>query len=518
MSEITNYTQDEMKAKLWGSFILFCKTYFPIVTGREFLISQPQGRESHFVTIARELTKAARLEETSLIINVPPGSGKSTMLSLWCAWCMSRWPNSQFLYISYGKTLATKHTEFIRRIIQHPDYRDMFDVEVRHDSKAKDFFQTTAGGSIKSFGSSGAITGQDAGLPNCSHFTGAIILDDLHKPDEVHSDTIRQTVIDNYRETILQRPRGPNVPMIFIGQRLHEDDLPAYMLSGNDERKWKAVVLKGLDDAGNALYPEVNSKESLLEKKEKNPYVFASQYQQDPIPAGGALFRERDFIVLGEEPKIVITFITADTAETSKSYNDATVFSFWGLYEVEEFGQRTGQMALHWLDCHECRIEPKFLRDEFMSFYGDCMIHPVKPLIAAIEKKSTGVTLCSTLEDVRGLHIRDIKRTKASGSKADRYLELQPIVASKLITFTEGAKHARKCVDQLIKITANDTHRWDDIADTLYDAAKIALIDKSLYIQKREKKTDDIIQRINKDLQNKMQIAHRAGNYHGTNS
>ena len=30
------------------------------------------------------------------------------------------------------------------------------------------------------------------------------------------------------------------------------------------------------------------------------------------------------------------------------------------------------------------------------------------------------------------------------------------------------------------KITANETHRWDDIADTAADAVKIALIDKTI--------------------------------------
>jgi hypothetical protein len=30
------------------------------------------------------------------------------------------------------------------------------------------------------------------------------------------------------------------------------------------------------------------------------------------------------------------------------------------------------------------------------------------------------------------------------------------------------------------KITANETHRWDDIADTAADAIKIALIDKTI--------------------------------------
>jgi len=268
--------------------------------------------------------------------------------------------------------------------------------------------------------------------------------------------------------------------MVFIGQRLHEDDLPAYMLSGNDERIWKPVVLKAIDENGFALYPDVNPLKQLKEKQEKNPYVFASQFQQDPIPAGGALFKPENFVLLGTEPEMLVTFITADTAETAKSYNDATVFSFWGVYDIIEFGQATGQRGLHWLDCLEIRIEPKDLKDAFMDFYSDCMIHPVKPLMAAIEKKSTGVTLVSTLQDMRGLQIREVKRTKASGSKTERYLEMQPLIAAKMVSFTDGAKHVPTCINHMAKVTANDTHRHDDICDTLYDAIKIALIDKTL--------------------------------------
>lgn len=338
-------------------------------------------------------------------------------------------------------------------------------------------------------------------------------MDDMHKPDEVHSDTIRQTVIDNYSETILQRPRGPNVPMIFIGQRLHEDDLPAYMLSGRDERKWKSVVLKAIDDDGFALYPDVNPLHQLREKQEKNPYVFASQFQQDPIPAGGALFKPDYFIMLDEEPEMLATFITADTAETNKTYNDATVFSFWGLYEIVEYGQKTGQHALHWLDCMEIRVEPKDLKESFLDFYSDCMIHPVKPLMAAIEKKSTGVTLVSTLQDMRGLQIREVKRTVASGSKTERYLEMQPIVSSKLVSFTRDAKHADACVKHMSKITANDTHRHDDIADTLYDAVKIALIDKTLVLNTKQDGQTAAIIGAKQKLMNKA----RETFYHGGN-
>ncbi len=487
----------ELRAQFWGSFLLFCQAFYPEVTGRPFVISSPAGRESHFITIARELTLASKMEVLNLLINVPPGSGKSTLIALWVAWTMSRYPDSQYLYISYGFELAAKHTEFIRRIIQCPLYSRLFGITIRHDMKAKDHFVTNFGGSIKAFGMSGPIVGQDGGLPNCDRFSGAILMDDLHKPDEVHSDTIRAGVIKNYQETIIQRPRSPLVPMIFIGQRLHEDDLPAFLLSGKDERTWKPVILQAIDGAGNALYPAVNPLDQLLEKRDKNPYVFSSQYQQEPVPSGGAIFKEVDFAILPEEPEFICTFITADTAETSKTYNDATVFSFWGLYKIADYGQQTDIYALHWIDCWEMRVEPKELEPNFKSFWAETMLHKTKPQIAAIEKKSTGVTLCSVLSELRGLEVKEVKRTKADGSKTARYLEMQPIIASKLISFTENARHSEACIKHMLKITANNSHRHDDICDTAYDAVKIALIDKTLHLTNYKTETQREASRMN---------------------
>lgn len=477
-------------ADLHGSFLMFIQTFFPLVTGRQFVISHPPGRESHFVTICRALTRAARGDCTSLLVNVPPGHGKSTLLSYWVAWTMSQYPDSQFLYISYGHELAAKHTEMIRRIISNDYYKSLFSLRIRSDIKAKDHFVLESGGSVKAFGSSGPITGQDAGLPHVQRFSGAVLIDDPHKPDEVHSDSMRQGVINNYQQTILQRPRGPRVPIVLIMQCLHEADLSNFVMSGEDERTYERVVMKAIDEAGNPLYPEVNPLPSLIEKRLKNPYVFSAQYQQEPVPAGGALFKREHFPMLNEEPDILTTFITADTAETEKSYNDATVFSFWGIYKLKDMGIETGQLALHWLDCVELRIEPKDLQSEFMSFYADCMLHRVKPLMAAIEKKSTGVTLVSVLKDMRGLEIREVKRTRASGSKTERYLEMQPIIASKLVSFTEGSRHAEKCIAHMMKITANGSHRFDDLCDTAYDACKLALIDKTLNIHTKTKHRD----------------------------
>jgi predicted phage terminase large subunit-like protein len=215
------------------------------------------------------------------------------------------------------------------------------------------------------------------------------------------------------------------------------------------------------------------------------------------VPSGGALFKEKDFTLLDEEPRFLCTFLTIDSAETSKTYNDASVFSFWGLYKVADFGQEVDEYALHWIDCWELRVEPKELEENLLSFIGVAMLHSCKPRIAAIEKKSTGVTLCSILKDLRGIDVREVQRTRASGSKADRYLEMQPIIASKLISFTRNAKHFDMCVKHMIKITANNSHRHDDICDTVYDAVKIALIDKTLYMRDEKTQTQKTASKLN---------------------
>ena len=295
---------------------------------------------------------------------------------------------------------------------------------------------------------------------------------------------------------------------------MHEADLTDFFLSGKDVDVWHATILKGLDEAGNALYPEMMPTEKLLLLQEKSPYVFASQYQQNPLPAGGGLFKPEWFVLLDEEPVCQITFITADTAETNKSWNDATVFSFWGVYEIETMGRKTGEIGLHWIDCMEIRIEPKDLKETFMDFYANCVRYPKPPLMAAIEKKSTGVTLVSVLQELRGMQIRQIERTIASGSKTQRFLEIQPFIASKRISFTRNAKHRESCISHMSKITANETHRHDDIADTLSDAIRIALIEKTIYSNdSREEEMDKILDSMNQSLERKLKA--RMAQYDG---
>ena len=55
------------------------------------------------------------------------------------------------------------------------------------------------------------------------------------------------------------------------------------------------------------------------------------------------------------------------------------------------------------------------------------------------------------------------------------------------------------------KITANNTHRHDDIADTLSDAVRIALIEKTIYANvNKDLEMDSILDNMNQSLQRKI--------------
>lgn len=497
MSDIEN-----IKYRLLGSFLDFTRFFYKERTGRKFELSDPKGRESHFLTIAKALTQISRGEIKRLIINIPPRYGKTELLIHFIAWMLARYPDSNFIYVSYSKTLASKQTSTIKQIVQIPYFKQFFGVDLSDNTHAKDNFETSINGSVYAVGADGTITGRGAGIKNVERFGGAIVIDDILKPNEASSDVMRESINNWYFNTLLsRRNNGDKTPIIFIGQRLHEDDLAARLIAGSDGHKWHEIILPSVDENNHALYPEFQSLDELKTLEEVSPYEFAAQYQQNPQPAGGALFKRDWFKIHDQIPNIIATFITCDTAETSKTYNDATVFSFWGLYDMEYEGVNIGKSGLVWLDCHEIWVEPKDLKSEFLAFYSSCMRFQVKPQSAYIEKKSTGTTLVSILKEMPGLNILEIERSRDSGSKTSRFLNVQPYIATHCISFISEEKHVKKCINHMIKITANNSHRYDDIADTCADAIKIALIEHSLLgVRKKSSNNLDSFSKMYKTL------------------
>src|SRR5690554_2720780 len=99
----------------------------------------------------------------------------------------------------------------------------------------------------------------------------------------------------------------------------------------------------------------------------------------------------------------------------------------------------------------------------------------------SIENKCTIVRLISILKDMRGLKIRKIDRSRSSGSNSQRFIDIQPYIANQQVSLPADGAHTEMCINHMKKITNNNSHAFDDIADTCSDAVRIALIDKALY-------------------------------------
>lgn len=493
--------------KLLNSLLYFTQVFFKLRTGRDYVVSNPVGRESHHIAICRVLVKVFKGETKKLLISVPPRYGKSELIIHFIAWTMAWFPNSQYIYACCTQTLAQHQAAFVRDIINMSEYKELFGIKLNTDTTAKNDFSTNKKGTVYAVGAGGTIVGRGCGLYNADVFGGVLIIDDAHKPEESTSDTIRTGIIDWYFNSAqCRRNDAENTPVIIIGHITHEEDLIGH-LSKNPE--WEYIRLPALDEANNALDPSKHTTEQLLKMKDERPYEFASLYQQDPIPAGGAVFKAAWFPVLDIEPNILASFITVDTAETDKTYNDATAFSLWGVYKIHIKELETDTYALHWMDCEEIWIESMDLEDAFIQFYMRAMRHDIKPSCIAIEKKSTGVTLVSSLSKMQGVQIlpmeRSYSRWKDLGpsSKPARFLACQPYIARSQISLPAYAKHTKMCIEHCAKITLNDSHRYDDIADTMADAIKLALIDEtiiSLYVNNNSSKQNVIVRNVLQDF------------------
>lgn len=477
--EAANTTSmQERRKKLVNSLLFFTQMYFYLRTGRHFELGNMPVGQSHFEKIIHALERVFDGKCTRLIINVPPRYAKTELAIHLLCWAFAQYPDSQNIYISYSQSLATKQSQTVREIMQMMEYRDMFDVHLKEGSTQKSNFETTENGALFGVGSGGSLTGRGAGLKGVLRFGGCIIVDDIIKPEDAMSDTVRESTNEWFYNTLQSRTNSSRTPIIVIGQRVHEDDLCERLIQVGG---WEHLCLEARDQAGNPLWPEMHDRASLEKMEKESPWVFAAQYMQNPVSAGNTLFNPKWFPILDDEPKILGSFITCDTAETDRHYNDASVFSFWGIYKIELRGAEVPDLyALHWIDCLEIRIEPRSLQSTFLDFYAGCMRYKTPPKFVAIEKKSTGTTLSSVLQEAQGMRIIDIERTKASGSKAARYLEMQPYIANKLVSLPAEGKHTQMVIKHMSKITANMAHRFDDICDTAYDAIKMALIDRTV--------------------------------------
>ena len=243
-------------------------------------------------------------KEYDLVINVPPGSTKSTLCSImFPGWTWTRMPSARFLGGSYTSPLAMDLSRKNKDVVTSEKYRQAFpEVVLRADQRAKSHFVNTKGGSRYSFGVQGTVTGMHA------HFIG---IDDPLNPEKAISETELATANRVMSETLFTRKVDKSItPTILIMQRLHQNDPTQHVLDTYENVKHICIPAESEDGENikpaelvkyytNGLMDPTRLSRQVLDENFKalGEFSYAGQFQQSPVPRGGAMFQPGRILV-----------------------------------------------------------------------------------------------------------------------------------------------------------------------------------------------------------------------------
>lgn len=233
----------------------------------------------------------------NLLLNLPVGFGKSAIVEYFKSWCFARNKNICFLYTSYSDKLIVKLSSEIMEIMNSEIYKTLWGYEFKKDKKSKANWSIEgavgrAGLTAGSIG--GTVTGLDAGNPAIEGFCGALVIDDPMKAGDEIYETKRDLVTEYFDRKLVTRLRRSDVPIIIVMQRLHEEDLTGYIKregkfgSGlTKEQKeswrdnWECVTVRALENE-QSIWEEKVSTKTLIDERDRSPFVFYPQRQQEP--------------------------------------------------------------------------------------------------------------------------------------------------------------------------------------------------------------------------------------------
>lgn len=348
-----------------ASFKAYIKTVFFAINGKKFTF------KPFHETIIQKLQDIADGKNTkkNLLLNIPVGSGKSLIVEMFITWCFARDISCKFCYVSHSADLIAKLSNETKEIICSDEWYALFKQELKRSERAKLEYSFEGAGSRSGLtGASigGAITGVDAGNPNAQGFGGGLIIDDPMDVGDANSETAKAETVRLYTDKLSTRLRSQNTPIILIMQRIGVDDLAAYVMK-NEPDEWDVVKISALykDDKNTwqSIWPEKYPVNKLLRMEQVNPTLFWSQYMQEPRVAGGNLFKDTMFVRGPMPSHYDYTFITCDTASTSKTSSDYTVAAFWGVSIDEKGGKR-----LYLLDILRDKIDSAQCEDYLIPF------------------------------------------------------------------------------------------------------------------------------------------------------
>ncbi|PZP38462.1 MAG: terminase [Pseudomonas fluorescens] len=443
-----------LKAALRKDLSSFYRKAYGAVTGSEF------SHNWHIDLLADKLVQCFERKIKRLIICVPPRSGKSLLASVaFPAWAMGQNPSLRFLTVSYAQKLSSDLCRQQMSVMQQPWYRELFPgAALNPNKRTEEEFETLAGGCRFATSALGTLTGRGGDF---------IILDDIIKPLDALSPTMRQKINEWVEHTLLSRLNDKiNGVIIVIMQRVHHDDFVAHLM---DKGGWELVSLPAIAvedeaftlsdgktvgrQAGEALHPAREPLELLRQlEKDMTPFVFSTQYQQMPIQPGGNIIRTEWFGRYDHLPPLqdCTIYQSWDTAFKDGAANDYSACITWLHHE--------GHYYI--LDVYRAKLGYPQLKEAVLAqrkkWTGYC---PLPPSVL-MEDAAAGISL---IQDLKRQSV-PVKAVPVKGSKEQRAYECSLLIHGGHIHLPVEATWLKEL---LIETEAFPNGRHDDQVDAL---------------------------------------------------
>lgn len=314
----STYTEIEIiRSKCLNDFSFFVRYFFKKQHGKKFTVNE------HHKEMFDVAEKINRNEITKLLFNIAPRYSKTeVMVKMFIAWSIAKNPSARFIHLSYSDSLALDNSAEIKDIINSFEYQELFPyVKIKLDAKAKNKWYTTDGGGVLARSSAGQVTGFGAGQTNfedneINEFGGAIIIDDPLKPDDAHSEVLRERVNNKFNTTIRNRVNSEDTPIIVIMQRLHPNDLCGF-LQDNEPELWQTVEMPVIKEDGSALWEAKHNIKQLEQMRLDLGITFETQYMQNPMPIEGYLMPKQQLRLLpnDREAELIKRYCFIDPSE-----------------------------------------------------------------------------------------------------------------------------------------------------------------------------------------------------------
>lgn len=382
-------------------FFEFVKSFWDVIIREEPVYN---WHIAYLCDELQELTKyivAREPKPFDLIINIPPGTSKSTIVTImWPAWIWTQDPSIRIITNSYSADLSIEHATKSRDIITSDKYARLFpEVVLRRDKSGKESYENTQTGARYATSTGGTITGKHAHL---------IINDDPQNPKQADSEVLREAANEHTKTLSSRKVNKKNTPTVTIMQRLHTDDVTGYLLSKKADKIRHICLPAEVSDSVrpeelkkryvNGLLDPVRLDRDMLAEAavDLGSVKYAGQYDQSPTVQGGNIIREewfgkiarRDFERLRQHEPIVFF---ADTAYTEKRENDPSGIIATCMVGGSLYITKAQKVSMRFPDL--VRFIPQFAQANGYGASSSIRIEPKANGISVIDQLREGTKL-----------------------------------------------------------------------------------------------------------------------------